>query len=81
MGFMLHAIRQLGRGGELESHDRIIEMLERIEQNQAKALKAQEEHLALARHNSSARTEHLESIDLSACRWRARVRCETSRCR
>jgi len=38
---MLHAMRQLGGGGELESHDRIIEMLERIEQNQAKALKAQ----------------------------------------
>ena len=49
----------------MESHDRIIEMLERIEQNQAKALKAQEEHLALARAQLERSNKSIsESIDL-----------------
>jgi hypothetical protein len=49
----------------VESHDRIIALLERIEQNQTKALQAQEEHLTLARAQlERSNTSIAESIDL-----------------
>ena len=49
----------------MEQHDRIIELLRRIEQNQEKALQAQEKHLAIAQAqiDRSAQTVK-ESIEL-----------------
>jgi hypothetical protein len=54
-----------GGGNGVDSRDEIIEQLKRIEQNQLKALEAQEKHLALAqaqleRSNQSIR----ESLEL-----------------
>ena len=49
----------------MERHGEIIELLERIEQNQAKALEAQERHLALAQAQLERSTQTVqESIAL-----------------
>ena len=49
----------------MQQHDQIIELLARIEQNQIKALQAQEEHLALARAQLERSNRNIsESIEL-----------------
>ena len=46
-------------------HDEIIELLKRIEQNQEKALQAQEKHLALAQAQLERSSKNIaDSIDL-----------------
>ena len=49
----------------MEQHDQIIELLKRIEQNQEKALQAQEKHLALAQAQLERSNKSIsESIEL-----------------
>ena len=49
----------------MEQHAEIIELLKRIEQNQEKALQAQEKHLALAQAQLERSNQSInESIDL-----------------
>jgi hypothetical protein len=49
----------------MERHDEIIELLKRIEQNQEKALKAHEQHLALAQAQMERSNRSIaESIEL-----------------
>ena len=49
----------------MEQHDQIVELLKRIEQNQEKALQAQEKHLALAQAQFERSSKNIsESIDL-----------------
>lgn len=49
----------------MEQHAEIIELLKRIEQNQEKALQAQEKHLALAKAQLERSNQSIkESIDL-----------------
>ena len=49
----------------MEQHDQIIELLTRIEQNQAKSLQAQEKHLALAQAQLERSNKSIsESIEL-----------------
>jgi hypothetical protein len=49
----------------VEQHDQIIELLKRIEQNQEKALQAQEKHLALAQAQLERSNRTIkENIDL-----------------
>lgn len=49
----------------MEQHDKIIDLLTRIEQNQVKALQAHEEHLALARAQLERSNRNIsESIEL-----------------
>jgi len=49
----------------VEQHAEIIELLKRIEQNQEKALQAQEKHLALAQAQLERSNQSInESIDL-----------------
>jgi hypothetical protein len=61
----------------VEHQEHIIELLTRIEQNQAKALQAQEEHLALAKAQMERSNRTIgESIELQrvAVAWQAQVR-------
>ena len=49
----------------MEQHDKIIELLKRMEQNQEKALQAQEKHLALAQAQLERSNQSInESIGL-----------------
>ena len=49
----------------MEQHDEILKLLKRIEQNQEKALRAQEEHLALAQAQLERSNKSVtESIEL-----------------
>jgi hypothetical protein len=49
----------------VEQHDEIVDLLRRIEVNQAKALEAQEKHLALAQARYEQSSQRIaESIDL-----------------
>ena len=49
----------------MEKHDEIIDLLKRIEQNQEKALQAQEKHLALAQAQLERSGKNItESIEL-----------------
>jgi len=49
----------------VEQHDEILKLLKRIEQNQEKALRAQEEHLALAQAQLERSNKSVtESIEL-----------------
>ena len=49
----------------MEQHDQIIELLKRIEQNQEKALQAQEKHLALAQAQLERSSRNIdESVEL-----------------
>jgi hypothetical protein len=49
----------------MSDHDQILELLRRIEQNQAKALQAQEQHLALAQAQLERSSKTIgESIEL-----------------
>jgi hypothetical protein len=53
------------QGGPVERHDEIIELLKRIEQNQQKALDAQDKHLAIAQaHLERSNKSIVESIEL-----------------
>jgi hypothetical protein len=69
--FLVHS------GGFVQEHEQIIELLQRIEQNQEKALQAQEKHLSLAQAQieRSAQTmkESMESQRLGIAR-QAQVR-------